>query len=59
MMWVTIISTQSLLHGISSASLAGNLSYFLFDCFIHWQMSHFLLPSGRLIQRRDSTNIGK
>ena len=30
----TIISTQSLFHGISSASLAGNLPYFLFDRFV-------------------------
>ena len=30
----TIISTQSLFHGISSASLDGNLPYSLFDFFV-------------------------
>ena len=42
MMLGPIISTQSLFHSISSASLAGNLPYFIFDCFLHWQVSLLL-----------------
>ena len=34
-----IVSTQSLFHGIYSASLSGNLSYFIFYPFLHWQVS--------------------
>ena len=30
---------QSLFHGIYSANLAGNLTYFLFDDFVRWQVS--------------------
>ena len=29
-----IIPTNSLLHSITSDSLAGNLQYFIFDCFV-------------------------
>ena len=34
-----IISTQIFPRGISSASLDGNLPYFIFDRFVHWQVS--------------------
>ena len=44
-----IISTHSLFHVISSASLDGNLPYFIFDCFVRWQVSQFLPPSGQRI----------
>ena len=36
--WQTMICADSLFHGISSASLAGNLPYFLFDHFVHWKV---------------------
>ena len=42
MAWGPIISTQSLFRGISSASLAGNLPYFIFDNFVNWRVSQFL-----------------
>ena len=31
-----IIFTHSLFHGIYLASLAGNLPYYLFGCFVRW-----------------------
>ena len=37
-----IRSTQSLFHGISSASFAGNLPYFLFGRFLRWQVSQLV-----------------
>ena len=33
-----IRSTQTLFHGIYSASLADNLPYFIFDRFVRWQV---------------------
>ena len=46
MTWAPMRYTQSLFHGIYSDSLAGNLPYFLFDCFLHCQVSQ-LIPSFR------------
>ena len=43
MVWRPIISTQSLFRGISSASLAGNLPYFIFYCHIRWQVSPLVI----------------
>ena len=49
---VSIISIHSLFYGVSSDSLAGNLTYFIFDCFVCCQVSplvtsfcmEFLIP---------------
>ena len=41
--WDNIRSTNSLFHGISSANLAGNLPYFLFDNFVRWQVSQLVI----------------
>ena len=45
--YISIRSTHILFHGIFSASLAGNLSYYLFYNFVHLQVSQ-LLPSFRM-----------
>ena len=37
-----IRSTDIFLRGISSASLAGNLSYFIFNHFVRWQVSQLV-----------------
>ena len=39
MTWGPIIYTHSLFRGIFSASISGNLLYFLFERFSHWQVS--------------------
>ena len=36
------IYTHCLFHDIYSASLAGNLPYFIFDNFVNWRVSQFL-----------------
>ena len=40
--WGPIRSTQSLFRDISSAYLAVNLLYFIFDRFLHWQVSQLV-----------------
>ena len=43
--WGAIISKQMLFHGIYSDSLAGNLSYFIFERFVRWQVSKLFTSS--------------
>ena len=38
----TVISTHSLFHGISSATLAGNSPYFFVELFVRWHTSYFV-----------------
>ena len=45
MTWGQIRYTQSLFHGISAASLPGNVKYFIFDCFVRWQVSQVVTLS--------------
>ena len=38
-LWGPMRSTHSLFQGVSSASFAGNLPYFIIDRFVRWYVS--------------------
>ena len=59
MTWAPIITKQSLFHGISSANLAGNLTYFYLIILYVDKCHNYLLPSGGHLLCGFSTNIGK
>ena len=57
MTWVPIRYTQILFRGISSASLDGNLPYFIFDRFARWQVSQLLTYFWKVFSCQASTNV--
>ena len=57
MTWVPIRYTQILFRGISSASLDGDLPYFIFDSFARWQVSQLITYFWKVSSCQASTNV--